>query len=63
MVTRRVVRGVMAAHEHLPDGQPARTRGEPAGGRQREEYRSRSAAHRLKCTVSVSPGATLAGSC
>jgi len=37
MVTRLVVRGMMAAHEHLADGQAARTRGQPASGREREE--------------------------
>jgi len=33
MVTRRVVRGMMAANQHLPDGGTAGARAEPAQGR------------------------------
>jgi len=45
-VTRLVVRGMVAAHEHFPDGAAARAGREPAHGRQREQHESRSAAHR-----------------
>jgi len=37
VMPRHVMRHVMAADEHFPDGQAARTRGQPASGRECEE--------------------------
>jgi len=57
------VQSVMAARQHGLQCRTARTRGEPAGRRQREQDQPWCATHRPKCTANVSPGATPAGPC
>src|SRR5690349_6560574 len=63
MVAARLVHRFVRAGEERPGGLATWAGREPARSREDEQRQSRSATHRLKCTVAVSSGATPAGPC